>query len=808
MKIAIVAPSSVPYVIGGAENLWWGLQAALNARPGIEAELIKLPSPERNLAEILASYRRFAALDLQHFDLVISTKYPAWAIRHPNHVVYLQHTLRGLYDTYPEHLPASFDTGAAAALGLPAPVLEALRLARPGDLTVDTVASALQAAMQRAPDSSLWAFPGPFSRAVVHLLDAIAMQPGHIAHYGAIAETVACRQDYFPAGARVSVHHHPTGLKKAAHPASGPVHEAIFSASRLDRPKRIDLVIEGYLRAEVDVPLRIAGSGPDEARLRALAGGHPSIHFLGRLTDAQLAQEYARALFVPFMPRDEDYGLITVEAMEAGKAVLTTTDAGGPTELVTHGQTGLVVPPEAGAVAAAMRQLCNDRNATIEMGMLGAAGIAPVTWDGLCEALLSWSRQPAAMATTAAAAPALGGKAKPTVAVINTFPIAPAVSGGKLRLHGLYRQVAQTFAVHFVNLGPPHLPRHVRELGKDFVEEVVPRSKAFGAEAVSLEKKVGASAEDLAAALKPELVPEWLEAIDRAVRAADLVVCSHPYGYPALRRVSQVPFVYESHNVEADLKRDIYGRNEWATDLVRWVEQQAAWDARAITACSDEDAARLRELYRLDNPHLCIETVPNGIDLEAVPFRSASVKAMRRAVMRTDRPVALFMGSAHGPNIEAAHAILAAAAQAPGVDFVLMGSVCHAVADAPRTSNVGLVGVVSDAEKATWLDVAEFGLNPVVSGSGTNLKLVEYAAAGLLVVGTPFGARGSAFVAGEHYLAVENPDLANGLQRALQMPEEARNRIIESAYAAIRQSGDWRGIAAGYVSLLERVLAG
>lgn len=804
MKIAIVAPSSVPYVIGGAENLWWGLQAALNARPGIEAELIKLPSPERNLAEILASYRRFAALDLLHFDLVISTKYPAWAIQHPNHVVYLQHTLRGLYDTYPDHLPTSFDTGAVAALGVPAPIVEALRHTRPGELTVEAVTETLQAAMQRAPDSSLWAFPGPFTRAVVHLLDAISMQPGRIAHYGAIAQTVARRQDYFPAGAKVSVHHHPTGLKTAAHPVGGAVHEGIFSASRLDRPKRIDLLIEGYLRAEVDVPLRIAGSGPDEARLRALAGGHPSIHFLGRLTDAQLAQEYARALFVPFMPRDEDYGLITVEAMEAGKAVLTTTDAGGPTELVTHGQTGLVVPPEAGAVAAAMRQLCKDRNATIEMGMLGGARIAPVTWDGLCEALLSWSRKPAA----GAAAPLVGGKAKPTVAVINTFPIAPAVSGGKLRLNGLYRQVANTFRVHFVNLGPPHLPRHVRELGEDFVEEVVPKSKAFGAEAVSLEKKLGASAEDLAAALKPELLPEWLEAIDRAARTADVVVCSHPYGYPALRRVSQAPFVYESHNVEADLKRGIYGRNEWATELVRWVEQQTVWDARAITACSDEDAARLRELYRLDNPHQLMATVPNGIDLEAVPFRPAGVKAVRRAVMRTERPVALFMGSAHGPNIEAAHAILAAAAQAPGIDFVLMGSVCHTLADTPRTPNVGLVGVVSDAEKAMWLDVAEFGLNPVASGSGTNLKLVEYAAAGLLVIGTPFGARGSAFEAGEHYLATENTELADGLHRALAMPEAARTRIIETAYDAIRNNGDWRGIAERYVDLLDRVLVG
>ena len=34
--------------------------------------------------------------------MVISTKYPAWAVKHRCHIVYLQHTLRGLYDTYNE----------------------------------------------------------------------------------------------------------------------------------------------------------------------------------------------------------------------------------------------------------------------------------------------------------------------------------------------------------------------------------------------------------------------------------------------------------------------------------------------------------------------------------------------------------------------------------------------------------------------------------------------------------------------------------------------------------------------------------
>ncbi|MDF3886716.1 glycosyltransferase family 4 protein [Cupriavidus basilensis] len=804
MKIVIVAPSPVPFAIGGAENLWWGLHNALNARPGVQADLIKLPSPERSLPELLGSYQRFAQLDLRHFDLVISTKYPAWAIEHPNHIVYLQHTLRGLYDTYPRHLSTGFDAKALAVLGVPAVVIEALKATLPAGLTVEAVTQALLTAMQHAPEDPLWAFPGPLSRAVVRLLDAIAMQPGRIARFAAISRTVASRQDYFPTHAQVSVHHHPTSLK----PSGRPAYDTIFSASRLDRPKRIDKLIEAYVQSGLDVPLRIAGSGPDEARLHELAAGHAGVQFLGRLTDTQLAQEYARALFVPFIPLDEDYGLITVEAMEAGKAVLTTSDSGGPTELVTHRETGLVVEPTPAALAGAMRHLCEDRQSTLEMGMLGASRISALTWDGLCDALLAHSRHrtPTPASRSSASSPSIIRHAKPLVAVVNTFPIAPAVSGGKLRLHGLYTRVSEAFRVHFVNLGPAHLPQHVRALGEDFTEEIVPKSSALSAKDVDLKNKLGASAEDLAAALYPDLVPEWLATIGRTARAADIVVCSHPYGFPALQQVSAAPFIYESHNVEADLKRGIYGRHKWAADLVEWVERRTAWEARTLTACCAEDGQRLRELYSLGDDKRIV-TVPNGIHLSAVPYRTADAKARRRAALSAKQPVALFMGSAHGPNVEAAHLILAAAEQLPDVHFVVMGSVCHTLGDVRRPRNVGLLGVVSDAEKGRWLELAEYGLNPILSGSGTNLKLVEYAAAGILIVGTEFGARGAGFAKEEHYLAHTADELAEGLRAAISMDAQARQQIIDNAYARIQCNGDWRSIAETYVALLRELVA-
>lgn len=101
MKIAIVAPSPVPFTIGGAENLLWGLLDYINQQTNYQAELIKLPSRESCFAEIVASYDEFSRLDLSYFDCVISTKYPSWMVQHDYHICYMLHRLRGLYDTYP-----------------------------------------------------------------------------------------------------------------------------------------------------------------------------------------------------------------------------------------------------------------------------------------------------------------------------------------------------------------------------------------------------------------------------------------------------------------------------------------------------------------------------------------------------------------------------------------------------------------------------------------------------------------------------------------------------------------------------------
>ncbi|MEW5973242.1 MAG: glycosyltransferase family 4 protein [Pseudomonadota bacterium] len=769
MRIAIVAPSSVPFVIGGAEKLWWGLQHAINQQTEHVCELIKLPSPERNFWEIIGSYRRLSELNLDHFDRVISTKYPAWMVHHREHVVYLQHTLRGLYDTYPAHLPTRLNPIPAAAQRLlqllRAPALD--RSALPDIFgTIETLRHA-----ELPPD--LLTLPGPLLREIVHTLDRIALDPAEIRAYHAISATVARREEYFPEPAQVNILPHPSDLTR--YETAAP--RAIFTISRLERPKRIDLLIQAYIEADIDIPFNIAGTGPEEERLRTMAKGHPGIRFLGRLNDDEVIRHYAEALFVPFIPKDEDMGLITLEAMRSGKAVLTTSDAGGPTEFIRHGATGLIIEPTAKALAEGFRQLALDIPRTLAMGQAALMDAEKVNWPRV---------------VTALTAPLPSRPRRPRWLLLNTFSAWPPDTGGRQRIYHLYRHLAQHTDIHHICLAPPG-QEGTWQLAPGFIETRVPASAGFCVHAALLHKQLGVSAWDLAALRHAADETRLAQILGTALTDADRVICAHPYLYPAVQHLWQGPMAYDAHNVEIDLKRGMLKPGAAADailDELRKVEGDLCQKADLIFACSEDDRARLSELYGIAPASILI--VPNGVDTQATPYTDPQGRQQRKAKLGlSDQRIALFMGSWHHPNVEAVQHIHALAPRCPSWLFVILGSVGKAPELAHPPANVIHTGIVSDREKHIWLSLSDIALNPMSSGGGTNLKMPEYAAAGVPVLTTPHGRRGQALEAGEHCLEApiqDFQDILNNLPTGLDvMAQAARDRVQKTI--------DWSAIA-------------
>jgi glycosyltransferase involved in cell wall biosynthesis len=116
--------------------------------------------------------------------------------------------------------------------------------------------------------------------------------------------------------------------------------------------KRLEVAIDA-VRA-VNGRLKIVGRGPEEARLRALAG--PDVELMGWLPDPEIRSLYQQCQAV-LMPGVEDFGMVPVEAQACGRPVVAFAE-GGALESVIDGQTGILVRDQTpAAFAAALRQV-------------------------------------------------------------------------------------------------------------------------------------------------------------------------------------------------------------------------------------------------------------------------------------------------------------------------------------------------------------------------------------------------------------------------------------------------------------------
>ncbi|MBW2185839.1 MAG: glycosyl transferase, partial [Deltaproteobacteria bacterium] len=204
MRVAIVAPSPIPFVVGGAEKLWWGMQRHINENTTHSCELLKVPVKEHTVVDLLQAYYQFFTLDLSSYDRVISTKYPAFMVQHPDHHLYLQHLLRGCYDTYSAQL-STMPPWANQNLQ------RLLRTISRHDIDLTDIFNELFSFIQQHPDDRQFnQFPGPMIRSILHTLDRRGMEG--VKQFSAISHTVKKRVEYFPPAAQVTVIHHPSNL--------------------------------------------------------------------------------------------------------------------------------------------------------------------------------------------------------------------------------------------------------------------------------------------------------------------------------------------------------------------------------------------------------------------------------------------------------------------------------------------------------------------------------------------------------------------------------------------------------------------
>lgn len=787
MKIAIIAPSPVPFTIGGAENLWWGLLNWINQNTSHQAELIKIPSPERNFRELVSSYQNFSKLDMTHFDLVISGKYPAWMIQHPNHTCYMLHRLRGLYDTY--HFtgyPETYQSDNKEVIALQ----ELMRKSKANKKSLDKFFEELNYLQLKAKlTSDAVKFPGPLIREVTHFLDGIGLSPQTIIKYAAISKNVASRQNYFPLNSNVQVIYPPSNLDSFY---TG-INDYLFTVSRLDSAKRISLLIQAMSHVKTNIELRIAGTGPDAESLKEMARGDDRIIFLGFVNDKDVIDLYANALAVMYVPYDEDYGLVTIEAMMSSKPVLTTTDSGGPNEFVKNGETGYSVIPNPQALAERIDYLCEHQNEAKQMGITGRKLVAEINWDNTVNQLLDQNLT--ASKKVSIFIPNIKKRKKITVAV--TFPVFPPRGGGQSRVFHLYRNLANWFDIELVTFTNNDQESFRGEIAPNLYETRIPKSTEHQKQEYLIEEKVGIPVTDVVMPQLYSLTPEYLEALKRSTEQSDFIIACHPYLLPAIQAVSEKPIWYEAQDFEFEIKKNILPNSKAGENLLgstHKVEKECCHISQLIMVCSSSDAHSLIQTYGVDADK--IVEVPNGVDLDTVNYVSLEERNSRKAKLGLNASfTALFLGSWHPPNLEAVHCILKIAEELPDVNFLMVGSVGLAFRDHQKPNNVGFMGVVDDETKDTILSIVDLALNTVNSGSGTNLKMLDYLMAGIPVISTQFGIRGLGIENTSHCIVTELENFSEAITNIRNENIENKHIRIDAAKRYVQGKFDWQVIA-------------
>jgi len=325
----------VPFERGGTEIFADGLVCALREQ-GHEAELVTVPFKWYPGERVLTQAFLWRLLDLEEsngrpIDAVIATKFPSYVVRHPNKVVWLLHQFRQAWDLDRTELGQFSESAEDRAL-------------RRKVLDLDRVS--LGEARKIFTTSSIVAD---------RLRDSVGLDAEVLAPPPA---PLAFRCDEYG--------------------------DFVLSVNRLDRAKRIDLLIEAAARVP-GLRVVIAGDGPDRERLEGLANGR--VEFVGRVSDEELAGLYARCRAVYYAPVNEDYGLVPYEAFLSDKPVITTTDAGGPLDIVRDGKTGRVVPPQVEALA---RALTFSEDEARTLGRAGHEVARDVTWSRCVERLLEF----------------------------------------------------------------------------------------------------------------------------------------------------------------------------------------------------------------------------------------------------------------------------------------------------------------------------------------------------------------------------------------------------------------------------------
>lgn len=252
----------------------------------------------------------------------------------------------------------------------------------------------------------------------------------------------------------------------------------------------------------------------------------------------------------------------------------------------------------------------------------------------------------------------------------------------------------------------------------------------------------------------------------------------------------KVKVIYDAHNVDSNLAEMAVAKfgmtNKYLVGIKR-AESNLFKVVDAIFSCSQQDKDDFIKL----NSKLCTSVIPNGV-IVAEKFNEGVKKDFSQYI--------LFCGSlSSSPNSEGLFWFYKncwnqVKEKFPGLKLLVVGS-----GKAPehldsmfQDESVDMIGTVEDVRD--WYNKAAISIVPLLTGSGTRLKILEAMSLGVPVISTALGAEGIEYTEGKNIVIQDSAaDFSRGVIHLLQNKNK-RVEINENARKLVEQKYDWNVI--------------
>ncbi len=347
MKI-LISTVQIPFVTGGAEFHAKNLKNAF-IEHGHEAEIVTMPfmdQPPELIEDHIVAAR---LLELTYgwggkSDLCIGLKFPAYFIPHENKVLWVLHQHRSAYELFDSEY---------------------------SNLKNDEQGRIYRDIVRRADDRYM-----PEAKRIYANSKNVA---GRMRRYNQIEATPL---------------YHPCPDSEKFYVDQ--YENYILMPSRINATKRQMLAVEAMKLVKSDIKLYIMGGADNDIVKTGLLNQIEKFQIADRVKYLEYVpmeeklKMYANARAVLFIPIDEDYGYITQEAMRAKKAVITTTDSGGPLEFLENGKSGLIVEPNPQEIAYAIDEFAASEKMARKLGKHAGEHILDmnISWENVVKELI------------------------------------------------------------------------------------------------------------------------------------------------------------------------------------------------------------------------------------------------------------------------------------------------------------------------------------------------------------------------------------------------------------------------------------